>query len=187
MYRKTLVLSLLLSSVMLVSGCGTKQPSPSVTQKGTQAGQKVIAPAAQDQYSGAENYKKFEGLAAKNPKDINAQIAAGMSAYSNKDYTNAIKYYKQAIVLNPGSGIANNNLGNIYYTGLNDPKTAIPYYVKATETKPSYGYAWVNLVFCQKALGDISGAKTTISKGLKVLNSGDASYKSLIQLQSQLK
>ena len=190
MYRKTLFFALLLSLILAVTGCGTKQSSPlagSVGQKISKSGQNTIAPGDKEKYSGAANYKKFQDLAAQNPKDPNAQISAGMSAFSNKDYTKAIQYYKQAIAVDPQNGIAYNNIGNVYLRGLNEPKTALQYYVKATEIQPSYDYGWLNLALCQKALGDTSGEKATIDKGMKVLGKEDQLYTSLLQLKSQLK
>lgn len=191
--RKKILSTVLLSLslVVIVSGCGVKpsSPSPSSNQikKDTQSGQNMINPADNKLYGGADNYKKLEGLAAQNPKDDTAQISAGMSAYSNQDYDKAIEYYKKAIATNPNSGIAYNNIGNAYFRGKKDPKTALQYYVKATEVQPSYNYSWLNLALCQKALGDISGAKETASKGLKVLNSGDPLNQALSQLLTQLK
>lgn len=138
-------------------------------------------------YSGADNLKKFAGLAAQNVKDYQAQINAGMSAYTNQDYTKAIEYYNKAIALNSSNAVAYNNIGNVYYRGLKDPKTALQYYVKATKIQPSYNYSWLNMALCQKDLKDIAGAKATVTQGLKVLGTGDPLYKSLTQLQSQLK
>lgn len=191
MFRSKTLLVVLLGMVITVSGCGAKSSNPqgsgNSTKQSTQSGQTIIDPTDKDQYAGAENYKKFQDLAVQNPADANAQISAGMSAFSNNDFDKAIQYYKKAIEINPKSGVAYNNIGNVYYRGLKQPKSALSYYVKATEIQPSYNYGWLNLALCQKELGNTSDAKATVAKGLKNLDSTDPIYVVLTQMQSQIK
>ena len=133
-----------------------------------------------------DNTKMLERIAAQSQKEDKAQISAGSKAYSNQEYDEAIVHYKKAMAINPSDGSIYNNIGNVYLRGKNDPKTALPYYIQATTIEPSFNYGWMNLALCQKQLGDIASAKTTISMALKELNSEDGLYAVLTQLQSQL-
>ncbi|SPF45505.1 conserved exported hypothetical protein [Candidatus Desulfosporosinus infrequens] len=179
----TLAISILGLSLVL-AGCGkTTQPKitqPNATPNTNQALDK-------SQYSGTQNLDKLEGFAKANPKDVNAQLNAGMSAYTNNEYTKAIDYYNNAIKINPKDGIAYNNIGNVYFRGLNKPKDALPYYEKATQVEPTYNFGWFNLALCQQKLGDTAGAKATITQGLKVLASNDPVAGSLKKLLDQIK
>jgi len=133
-----------------------------------------------------DNSKALEKLTAQLQKEDKAQINAGVKAFSNDEYDEAIEHYKKAIVINPGDGSIYNNIGNVYLRGKEDAETALQYYVEATKIEPSFNYGWMNLALCQKALGDLSGAKTTIAQGLNALKHDDALYQILIQLQSEL-
>lgn len=125
-------------------------------------------------------------IAAQKQLQDKAHVNAGVKAYANKEYDEAISHYKEALAINPTDGSLYNNIGNVYLRGKDDPEAALDYYVQATTIEPSFNYGWYNLALCQKALGDISGAKETVSKGLDVLNSEDELYEVLTQLQSQL-
>jgi len=126
-----------------------------------------------EQYSGTQNLSNLESLAKDNLNDVTAQINAGISAYSNANYTKAIEYYNNAIKIDPNSGVAYNNIGNVYFRGLSKPNIALTYYEKATQVEPTYNYGWLNLALCRQKLGDIAGAKITIAEGLKVLDAND--------------
>ena len=140
-----------------------------------------------EQYSGTQNLTRLESLAKDNSNDVTAQINAGISAYSNANYTKAIEYYNNAIKIDPKNGVAYNNLGNVYYRGLSKPNIALNYYEKAIQVEPSYNYGWLNLALCQQNSGDRAGAKTTIAQGLKVLDANDTIAASLKELQGQMK
>jgi tetratricopeptide (TPR) repeat protein len=133
-----------------------------------------------------DNTKTLERIAAQSQKLDKAQINAGVKAYSNKDYDAAIAHYQRAVAINPSDGSVYNNIGNVYLRGKNDPNAALPYYVQATTIEPSFNYGWLNLALCQKELGDISGAKTTVAMGLTELSCTDGLYEVLTQLQAQL-
>ena len=109
-----------------------------------------------------------------------------MKAFSNQEYDEAIEHYKKAIEINPGDGSIYNNIGNVYLRGKEDAETALQYYDEATKIQPSFNYGWYNLALCQRALGDLAGAKATVAQGLNVLNNEDALYKVLIQLQAEV-
>jgi Tfp pilus assembly protein PilF len=181
----TLAVSILGLSLVL-AGCGTPT-QPKITKPNATPNTSVNQTLNDSQYSGTQNLDKLEGFAKANPSDAIAQMNAGISAYSNKDYTKAIDYYNNAIKINPKYGIAYNNIGNAYFRGLNKPKDALPYYEKATQVEPDYNYGWFNLALCQQKLGDTAGAKSTITQALKVLNTNDPVVVSLKKLLEQLK
>lgn len=134
-----------------------------------------------------DNTQVLKKLAAQNQQEDKAHINAGVKAYAGKEYDKAIEHYQQAIEINPSDGSLYNNIGNVYLRGKNDPETALQYYLQATTVQPSFNYGWYNLALCQKALGDISGARTTVSQGLNELEREDSLYEILTQLQAQLK
>ncbi|MEO7446082.1 MAG: O-antigen ligase family protein [Ferruginibacter sp.] len=61
-----------------------------------------------------------------------------------KNYPQAIATMKQALVYNPNSPLANNNMGTIY-TEMQDFKSAIPYYEKALLLAPDFNLVKKNL------------------------------------------
>lgn len=168
-----------------VTGGGAKLDSPadsispvnSVPQNGVHSG---------NVNTKIDNSMALEKLAAQLQKEDQTQINAGVKAFATEDYDLAIDHYKQAIAINPGDGSIYNNIGNVYFSGKEDPETALQYYVEATKNQPSFNYGWFNLALCQRELGDIAGAKTTVANGLDALHEGDALYSVLVQLQSEL-
>ena len=149
----------------------------------------TIAPENVDQSGNVntpiDNSMAFERLAAQLQKEDKAEINAGVKAYSNQEYDEAIAHYKKASAINPGDGSIYNNIGNVYLRGKEDAETALQYYAEATKIEPSFNYGWLNLALCQRELGDLEGAKTTLAQGVNVLNNEDVLYNVLIQLQSQ--
>ncbi|MDR3543915.1 MAG: tetratricopeptide repeat protein [Desulfosporosinus sp.] len=133
-----------------------------------------------------DNTKALERLAAQQQLEDQTQINTGAKAFNNQEYDLAIVHYKQAIAINPSDGSIYNNIGNVYLRGKEDAATALQYYIEATKIQPSFNYGWINLALCQRELGDLPGAKTTISNGLNALNDEDALYSVLVQLQSEL-
>jgi len=180
----TLAISILGLSLVL-AGCG-KSTQPKTTTPNAISSTSVTPSPDKSQYSGTQNLNMLESLAKANPKDANAQMNAGMSAYTNNDYTKAIDYYNNAIKINPKDGIVYNNIGNVYFRGLKNPKDALPFYEKATQVDPSYNFGWFNLALCQQKLEDKEGAKTTINRGLKALASNDPVVESLKKLLDQI-
>lgn len=187
MKKHTILAISVLGLTLALAGCGTTSPQNTANKPSSTPNTASSQILDKSQYTGTANLKKFESSAQANPKDTNAQINAGMAAYSNKDYTKAIAYYNNALKVNPKDGIAYNNIGNAYFRGLNKPQEALPYYQKATQVEPSYNYGWLNLALCQQKLGNTAGAKATIAQGLKVLNASDPIAQALQQLKGQIK
>jgi Tfp pilus assembly protein PilF len=184
--RITLLVTGILGLSLFLVGCG-KATQPKSTTSSTTPSTTMTKTIDDSQYSGTQNLNKLESFAKASPNDAIAQLNAGISAYSNKDYTKAIDYYNNAIKANPKYGMAYNNIGNVYFRGLNKPDEALQYYKKATQVDPTYNYGWLNLALCQQKLGDKEGAKVTIDQGLKVLSANDTVAVALKKMQVEIK
>lgn len=143
---------------------------------------KVLDPNAA-KFEGQDNLTKYENAAQKNSSNPADQVNAAQSAFVNKDYNKAIEYYKKAVALDPKNAKYLTYLGNVYYRGLNNPQEASQYYQSATQNDPHYAYGWLNLAFCEVALGNKNAAKTTLQKGIAGLDPKDPM---LQQLQIEL-
>lgn len=190
--KKIGLITLAIATTTTFAGCGSAQPAPSnntgnttnakipantVIQKGTNGQQRMIEGGTP--YAGTARLQQYEAAAKASPKDANAQMQAGISAFVNRDYSTAISYYQKVIAIDPKNGIAYNNIGNVYLRRLNQPKEALTYYKKATQVQPTYGYGWLNLAICEKTLGDTTAAKAAVSQGLKAVPKTDPAYTSL--------
>lgn len=127
-------------------------------------------------YQGTKNLAHWVSLAKANPKNAQDQFKAGLAENVNKNPNAALTYFKAAVKLDPKMGIAFNDIGNMYYRSLNDPKQAVPYYQKATEVQPSYDYGWLNWMLAEQALGNSAKAKAIASQAIKVLPPKDQLY-----------
>lgn len=175
----------------MATGCGESNTTvpANITNQTTSANVAGKAPSVSsnghgglivggEAYGGQDNLAKYEKAADAHPSDAHAQIQAGISAYVNGDMQKAIRYYKKAISDDPKNVIPYNNLGNVYYRGLKQPKEALQYYQKATQVDPSYGFGWLNLGLCELDLGDKSAAKAAFQQGLSKVSKSDPLYKS---------
>lgn len=68
----------------------------------------------------------------------------GITAQDNDDEDEAMKYYKQAVILDPSYRWSWYNLGNIYRNKNNNTE-AVKCYEKAVDIYPNYGDAWNNM------------------------------------------
>lgn len=88
-------------------------------------------------------------------------------AFWEKDYAeNAIEFYTRAIDLDPDYEVAYNNLGVIYFDGLNDIERAYPYFKKAEELNNDYTMAHFNLARYFEAKSDKVKAAVEYQKAL---------------------
>ena len=189
-------ITLLLMVTASISGCGTNSsaPQPTTTSKspatttgkspatggkkpGTTSGQHVFLGAGA--YQGKGNLQKFSRAAQASPHSEQAQLLAGVSAYDNGQYTKAIAYYKRAAALNPKDGVPYNNIGNVYFRGMSNPKSAVAYYQKTTKVDPGYVYGWWNLALCEAALGNKQAAQEAVKQGLAKVSKTNPYYKDL--------
>lgn len=199
---RTATIGISILMVAILVGCGNQQNATNNTgtantantstttskaKKGETSlnGGKTIVEGGQN-YSGKANLKKYKDAADKNPNNVQDLINAAISSRLNGDEAGAISYYKKAIQADPKSGLAYNNLGNIYFRDKSDAKVALPYYQKATKVQPSYSYGWLNLGEAQASAGDTAAAKSTIAQGLKIVKKSDPVYKMLQSEQATL-
>ncbi|MCL6636773.1 MAG: tetratricopeptide repeat protein [Alicyclobacillus sp.] len=141
-------------------------------------GQKAIISGGQP-YEGQDKLQQLEKTAQANPNNEQDQIQAAIAAYVNGDLQKALDYYQKANKLNPKDPIPLNNMGNIYFRGMNKPKDALTYYKQATEVNSAYSYAWWNLGLCYEALGDKTSAKQAFETGLQKIPKTDVNYKNI--------
>ncbi len=192
--NKSLLVGLIIGAFVISQGCRAQNSvkdevysnskTPTANSQKEQPNQSVVIGA--DNYSGADKLAKFEEAAKRNSKDAKAQFDAGVSSYVNKDNEKAIKYYKLAIENDPSNAVAYNNLGNVYFRGLNKPKDALQYYEKATRINPAFAYGWLNLALCNKDLGSLDAAKQAVKESLTRVAVTDQLYKSLQELGKTL-
>ena len=199
MLKKLVVSSAaVIATAMLVAGCGTtggaggtggSNATNNATPNASTA-TKTNTTQNRTEILGGGNYKgklsQFVKTADANPHSEADQIQAGIAAYVNQNFQDAIKYYKRATVIAPKDVVPYNNLGNVYFRGLSDPTKALAFYQKATQLNAKYAFAWWNLAMCEAALGNKAAAKTAISTGLKNVPKSDANYKNLVSYSKQL-
>lgn len=77
-------------------------------------------------------------------KQIKDLILKGDENYKNKNYTQSIKNYQEALKINPSDEVTLLKIGNIYKL-QNDNKNAISFYKKAIVVNPNYTDGWFNL------------------------------------------
>lgn len=177
-----------IAAMLVLAGCtnsgSTQQKKEDAKKAQTTTTETKKASAAQtSKYVGKKNLSNLEKQAKSNSKDANAQIEAAKGAYVNHDYKKAISYYKAALKNDPKSAIANNNLGNVYFRGLNKPKDAISFYQKATKLDPKYSFGWWNLALAQQALGQKKEVQATVKEALKHVSPKDPNYKAILKMK----
>lgn len=137
-------------------------------------------------YQGAANLRKWENQAAAHPHDPQAQLQAGIAAFQNHQPQKAIAYYQQAAALNPHSGVAYNDIGNVYRIDFNNLPKAESYYERAVQADPHYDYGWYNLLLAQIHLGQRTAAQATAQQALRVLPANDPLRTAIQQLATAL-
>ena len=83
----------------------------------------------------------------------------------------AVKYYKEALSLNPQYYEVYNNIGfiiTVAYNDLKKPNVAIKYLNKAIQIFPDYAEAYNNIGNTQKELGNISEAIENYKKAISI-------------------
>src|SRR5487761_67238 len=93
------------------------------------------------------------------PRDAEAHAAWGRYLFhSTKQYTKAAQAFLAAIRLNPNSVPYQIELGDVYMTGLHQPKLAIEHYQAAVHIDPQNATAHYALANALAAAGDLKGA-----------------------------
>ena len=91
----------------------------------------------------------------------------GIDAQDEDNDDLALKYYKQAVILDPNYRWSWYNLGNIYRIKDNNTK-AVECYKKAVEIYPDYGDAWNNLGNAYYDLNEINKARESYEKAASI-------------------
>ncbi|MBD3227549.1 MAG: tetratricopeptide repeat protein [Candidatus Lokiarchaeota archaeon] len=99
----------------------------------------------------------------------------GINAQDNEDEDQAIKYYKQAIILDPSYRWSWYNLGNIYRNKNNNSK-AVECYEKAVEIYPNYGDAWNNMGNAFFDLDNLNKALDAYNKAANIKSYENKNY-----------
>jgi tetratricopeptide (TPR) repeat protein len=100
---------------------------------------------------------KAKKLIKKFPDYVAMYNALGLCLQLQKKFSEAIKYYKIAIQMNPNFSIAINNLGNTYHA-MGDLKNAQSSFEKAIERNPKLTFAICNLGNVKKDLNNFDEA-----------------------------
>ena len=79
-----------------------------------------------------------------------------------------INFYKRSLEICPDLYSSYNNIGSEYFTVLKDYEKAIPYFIKALETKPDYLEANYNLAYSYEMLGKYKEAAKYYSSSIKI-------------------
>ena len=84
-------------------------------------------------------------------------LLALLSFLQSGRWRDSIVLWNHALDANPRSGLAHGNLGAALLND-GDPRSALPHLLKAAEIDPGDGFAQMNLVRAELAIGDTTGA-----------------------------
>ncbi|KAK4159236.1 small glutamine-rich tetratricopeptide repeat-containing protein 2 [Cladorrhinum sp. PSN259] len=104
-------------------------------------------------------------------KQAEALKSKGNAAMASKDYSSAIDYYTQALVLNPGNAIFLSNRAAAY-SAARDHESAKADAEAAVAIEPTYTKAWSRLGLARFALGDAKGSMEAYKKGIEYEGNG---------------
>ncbi len=91
----------------------------------------------------------------------------GNEAYLQKNYSQAIDYFNQAIQLNPNLAVAYTKRGNVYYE-LGNLNQALQDYNKAIQLDPNYAGAYTNRGLVYYELGNLNQALQDHNKAIQL-------------------
>jgi tetratricopeptide (TPR) repeat protein len=91
----------------------------------------------------------------------------GVEYSKQKNYTQAITYYKKALALDPNYYWANNNIGYVYYL-IGEYSTAIPFLLKAIEIQPNNPFSYSNIGGCYVGIEEYKKAISYCQKAIDV-------------------
>jgi len=106
-------------------------------------------------------------LIRKYPQSFSISFICGAASAGCGENIEALRYYKQAISINPKIPGAHNNLGNCY-RALAEPENSIASYKKAIDLDADYFEAHNNLGTVLKVIGDIEGAIKCFKEAIKI-------------------
>lgn len=127
------------------------------------AAQQQAAPPAQQAQSQAtpldpERVKAMQNVAQQDPKDIQSRVQLGNMYFDAEQYSDAIKWYEQAIALNATDPNVSTDLGVAYYY-TNQPDKALAQFDRSLAIDPKHVKTLLN-VGIVRAFGkqDLAGA-----------------------------
>ena len=103
----------------------------------------------------------------RNPKNEELLRLLGLHNLQSNNLTNAEKYYKEALAVNPKCARCDMNLGNVYAL-KNDFKTALNYLEKAVQTDPKDALILVTRGRLKEMLGDKFGALADFNAAIEL-------------------
>lgn len=149
----------------LIRGSSSSSSSPPVA-----ASAPAAAPASSSGTSSLSLNQEVQPLldALKaNPKDVPTLINVGNAYYDHKDWSEAIRYYQQALDLRPSDINVRTDMGTAYfYSGF--PDKAVAEFDKVLKVNPNYPNTLFNLGIVRRdAYKDNAGALAAWDKMLK--------------------
>lgn len=140
--------------------------------------------AIYEQYGDYEQAKElYKKAISINQNDARAYYGLGEISKREKEYSLAVAYYKNAVLLDTTNDIACNNLANIYYRSLGDYKNALVYYQMAIERNENNDLTYYNRAHLYEyALQDYSKAESDLLKAIQINDKSDKAHYSLCLL-----
>lgn len=91
----------------------------------------------------------------------------GIASYRAKNYPEALKYYDQAVSLNPYDPVVLNNSGSVYFD-MQNYNEALKRYQQAVKYKPDYADAYMNIGSCYGVGGQFDLAITNLERAVQI-------------------
>lgn len=110
-----------------------------------------------------------------NPKNEELLRMLGFHSLQRNNLTNAEKYYREALIVNPQCARCDMNLANVYAI-KNDFKTALIHLDKAVKTDPNDAMIWITRGRLKEMMGDGTGALTDYNTAIELAPSDAQHY-----------
>ncbi|MBK9637836.1 MAG: tetratricopeptide repeat protein [Bacteroidetes bacterium] len=101
------------------------------------------------------------------PFFTDAWTQLGIASYRVKNYPEALKYYDEAIKLNPYDPVVLNNSGSVYFD-MQNYNEALKRYQQAVKNKPDYADAYMNIGSCYGVGGQYDLAITNLERAVQI-------------------
>jgi len=109
----------------------------------------------------------FDRLGFTEPKTAKEWFLKGNSAYNNRNYEEAIKYYGESIKLNPKFAETHNALGLVYTEGKQNYYEAIKCFELSTQINPKNAEAFANWANALRKLAILNENKELLEESIK--------------------
>jgi tetratricopeptide (TPR) repeat protein len=101
------------------------------------------------------------------PFFTDAWTQLGIASYRVKNYPEALKYYEEAVKLNPYDPVVLNNSGSVYFD-MQNYNEALKRYQQAVKYKPDYADAFMNIGSCYGVGGQYDLAITNLERAVQI-------------------